>query len=257
MISGAWALSASQDVSSQTTRQTRGGAVALTELGQTGQAIFEECAFVDNAAGMYGGAVYANAARRLTFKHCRFSGNTAAGGGHHLFVKATKESMTIHDCSFDSSTTADTSASDGEQVMLETITTLADFDGCRFKSPKAGQKSVVLRTNSPAHELKLRNTSMHFSNGALLDVKNHILRVETSTFKGNGTVNVAKGTDVEVVLNSFAGVDFFFPAIRQDSKVQFRNNVNATAAVVVGSLRHCDAAKTGVPAGCVFLWTLQ
>ena len=91
---------------------------------------------------------------------------------------------------------------------------------------------------------------MHFFNGTLLDVRNHILRVTACTFKGlNGTVKVAKGTDAEVLVNTFDGVGFVFPAIQHDSKVQFRNNINASVTVLEGGLRQCDAARTGLPAG--------
>ena len=137
--------------------------------------------------------------------------------------------------------------------MLEIITTMANSDGCQFQSPKDGNNSVLLRTNPPGHELKLRNTSMHLFNGALLDVRNHILRVRACTFKGlNGIVKVAlgaKGTDTEVLVNTFNGVKFVFPAIQQESKVQFRNNINASVTVLEGSLRQCDTARTGLPAG--------
>ena len=224
-----------------------GGAVRLITAGHTK---FTECLFVNCSAGYYGGAVHADKASRLTFEHCTFSRNIAAGGGHHLFVVSTTEAVKCHDCGFDSHMTSDSSTSDGEQVMLEMITTMADFDGCRFQSPKDGNNSVLLRTNSPWHELELRNTSMHLLNGALLDVRNHILGVTACTFKGlNGIVKVAQGTDAEVLVSTFNGVRFVFPAIEQDSKVQFRNNINASVTVVEGSLRQCDAAHTGLPAG--------
>ena len=224
---------------------TGGGAARL--IG--GNVLFTDCMFSDNSATDFGGAVHLMGMQSAYFQNCSFKGNIAADGGHHLFVKSNKEGVKIENSVFDSSMTPDSSASDGEQVMIEVFETLIEFDACHFKSPKGGKRAIILKSDSPAQSLKIHHSIVYFSNGALLQVNSHLLQVQTSAFIGNGTIKVAKGTDAEVLVNHFDGVGFEFQEIWSESRVQFRNNRRAVVNVRHGNMSQCDNAGTGEAAG--------
>ena len=72
--------------------------------------------------------------------------------------------------------------------------------------------------------------------------------MQTTTFTGNGTIQVARGTDAEVLLNTFDEVIFEFAEIQSDNTVQFRNNKGAIVKVALGRqfLAHCDPIDAGL-----------